>query len=122
MARVILVADDDPDNRAILATALAASGYAVCQAQDGEQAVALALSRSPDLILMDLAMPKVTGWDAARRIKSMPQTKEIPIFAFTAFALMGDQLKALESGCERYISKPCVPRDVVDAVRARVGP
>ena len=120
-ARTILVADDEPDNRAIMAAVLGASGYRVCEAADGEEAVALALSELPDLILLDMAMPGVSGWEAVRRIKAMPQTRDIPVFAFTAFALAGDELKAKEAGCEGYISKPCIPKEVVGKIRDRVG-
>ncbi|MBI3553321.1 MAG: response regulator [Elusimicrobia bacterium] len=121
MARKILVADDEADNRAIITAALTASGYSVCQAQDGEQAVAAALSEAPDLILLDMAMPVMSGWDAARRIKAMPQTKDIPILAFTAYALAGDDLKAQEAGCDGYVPKPCIPKEVVAKIRATVG-
>ena len=121
MTRTILIADDEPDNRAIIMAALNASGYRVCLAKDGEEAVATALTERPDLILLDMSMPGVSGWEAARRIKAMPQTREIPIFAFTAYALEGDELKTKEVGCEGYISKPCIPRDVVEQIRARVG-
>lgn len=119
--RTILVADDEPDNRAIMAAALSASGYRVCEAVGGEEAVALALSERPDLILLDMSMPGVSGWEAVRRLKAMPQTRAIPVFAFTAFALAGDELKAREAGCDGYVSKPCVPKDVVAKIRDKVG-
>ena len=119
--RTILVADDEPDNRAIMAAALAASGYKVCEASDGDEAVVLALRERPDLILLDMAMPGVSGWDAIRRIKAMPQTRDIPVFAFTAYALAGDELKAKEAGCDGYVSKPCVPKDVVEKIRGKGG-
>lgn len=119
--RTILVADDEPDNRAIMAAALTASGYRVCEAAGGEETVALALRELPDLILLDMAMPGVSGWEAVRRIKTMPQTRDIPVFAFTAFALAGDELKAKEAGCDGYVSKPCVPKDVVEKIRNKVG-
>lgn len=122
MTRTILVVDDEPDNRAIMSAALAASGYRVREASGGEEAVALALREVPDLILLDMAMPGVSGWEAVRRIKAMPRTRAIPVFAFTAFALAGDELKAKEAGCDGYVSKPCVPRDVVKKIRDKVGP
>lgn len=121
MSRTILVADDEADNRAIMAAALSASGYRVCEASDGAEAVALALRELPDLILLDMAMPGVSGWEAVRRIKAMPQTRGIPVFAFTAYALAGDELKAKEAGCDGYVSKPCVPKEVVAKIRAKVG-
>jgi two-component system cell cycle response regulator DivK len=120
--RTILVADDEPDNRAIMAAALAASGYRVRLAAGGEEAVAAALRDLPDLILLDMAMPDMSGWEAVRRIKAMPQTRGIPVFAFTAYALAGDELKAREAGCDGYVTKPCLPRDVVEKIRNKVGP
>lgn len=120
-ARTILVADDEADNRSIMVAALSASGYRVCEARDGAEAVAAALRESPDLILLDMAMPVMSGWEAIRRIKAMPQTRDIPVFAFTAFALDGDELKAKEAGCDDYVSKPCVPKDVVRKIRDKVG-
>ena len=119
--RTILVADDEPDNREIMTAALAASGYRDFQARDGAEAVALALRELPDLILLDMAMPGVSGWEAIRRLKAMPQTRAIPVFAFTAFALAGDELKAREAGCDGYVSKPCVPKEVVEKIRNKVG-
>lgn len=121
MALTILVADDEADNLAIIAAALATSGYRVCQARDWGEAVESALREVPDLILLDMAMPGVSGWEAVKRLKALPQTKEIPIFAFTAFALSGDELKARRAGCDGYISKPCIPKDVVDLIRIKVG-
>ena len=120
-ARTVLVADDEPDNRAIMAAVLAASGYRVLEAKNGAEAVDAAVRELPDLILLDMAMPVMSGWDAARRLKSMERTRAIPILAFTAFALAGDELKVREAGCEGYVSKPCVPADVVRKIREKVG-
>ena len=120
-ARTILVADDEPDNRAIMAAALTASGYRVCEAADGAQAVETALRELPALILLDMSMPGVSGWEAVRRLKAMPQTRDIPVFAFTAYALEGDELKAMQAGCDGYVSKPCVPKEVLAKIRKQVG-
>lgn len=120
-ARAVLVADDEADNRAIMAAVLSASGYRVLEARDGAEAVEAALRERPDLILLDMAMPVMSGWEAARRLKSMEQTRAIPILAFTAFALAGDELKAREAGCEGYVAKPCVPADVVRTIRLTIG-
>lgn len=120
-ARAVLVADDEADNRAIMAAVLAASGFRVLEARDGAEAVETALRERPDLILLDMAMPVMSGWEAARRLKSMDQTRAIPILAFTAFALAGDELKAREAGCEGYVSKPCVPAEVVRTIRRTIG-
>jgi two-component system cell cycle response regulator DivK len=121
MTRTVLVVDDEPDNRAIMAAALKAAGYRVCEAAGGAEAVELALRELPDLILLDMAMPGVSGWEAVRRIRAMPQTRGIPVFAFTAYALAGDELKAMEAGCDGYISKPCIPKEVVEKIRNKVG-
>ncbi len=119
--RTVLVADDESDNRAIMSAVLAASGYRVLEARDGAEAVDAAVRETPDLILLDMAMPVLSGWEAARRLKSMDRTRAIPILAFTAFALAGDELRAREAGCDGYVSKPCVPADVVRIIREKVG-
>jgi len=113
----ILVADDDCDNRVIIRHVLEAAGYQVVEAVNGLEAIEMALSQKPALILMDLSMPKLNGWEAAKRIKQTPEIAGIPIFAFTAHALTGDDVKAKASGCDDYISKPCVPREVLQKVR-----
>ncbi len=119
----VLVADDDFDNRSILAQALASSGYAVVLACDGEEALAVAAREKPDLIFMDLSMPRLDGLEAARRLKSDPATSGVPIFAFTAHAFDEDRRKAAEAGCDDYIAKPCYPLEVVKRARARLeGP
>jgi two-component system cell cycle response regulator DivK len=116
----ILVADDDCDNRVIIRHVLEAAGYQVVEAVNGLEAIEMALSQKPALILMDLSMPKLNGWEAARRIKQTPDLAGIPIFAFTANALTGDELKAKAAGCDDYISKPCVPREVVKKIKDRL--
>ncbi|OGS07426.1 MAG: hypothetical protein A2270_00430 [Elusimicrobia bacterium RIFOXYA12_FULL_51_18] len=113
----ILVADDDYDNRTIIKQVLEAAGYQVFEAVNGLEAIETALAQTPALILMDLSMPKLNGWEAAKRIKQTPQIAGIPIFAFTAHALTGDDVKAKAAGCDDYISKPCVPREVLQKVR-----
>jgi two-component system cell cycle response regulator DivK len=117
-AHTILIADDEPDNRAIMAPRSGA-GYAVRRRPTAKRPCTAL--RSADLILLDMSMPGVSGWEAVRRIKAMPQTRDIPVFAFTAYALAGDELKAKEAGCDGYVSKPCVPKDVVAKIRNKVG-
>jgi two-component system cell cycle response regulator DivK len=112
----ILVVEDDPDNRRIVVKVLAIDGYTTLEAADGESAVALARREHPDAILMDLAMPGVDGWEAARRLKADPATADIPIVALTAFALRGDEDRAREAGCDAYLSKPCRPQAIRDVV------
>ena len=112
----ILVVEDDPDNRRIVVKVLSVDGYATLEAADGESAVALARREHPDAIIMDLAMPGVDGWEAARRLKADPATADIPIVALTAFALRGDEDRAREAGCDAYLSKPCRPQAIRDVV------
>jgi len=112
----ILVVEDDADNRRIVVKVLAVDGYVTLEAADGESAVTLARREHPDAILMDLAMPGVDGWEAARRLKADPATADIPIVALTAFAMRGDEERAREAGCDAYLSKPCRPQAIRDAV------
>ena len=114
-ARIVVV-EDDPDNRRIVVKVLSVDGYTTLEAVDGESAVALARREHPDAILMDLAMPGVDGWEAARRLKADPATADIPIVALTAFALRGDEDRAREAGCDAYLSKPCRPQAIRDVV------
>ena len=114
---MILIADDDFDNRTILKEALEAAGFAVVLATNGQEALDMAMKELPDLIFLDLSMPKMNGWEAAKRLRQIPQMAQIPIFAFTAHALQGDETKAKAAGCDDYVSKPCVPREVVQKVR-----
>lgn len=102
----ILLVEDNEMNRDMLMRRLKKRGYDVVPAVDGEQAVAVALSELPDLILMDLSLPLLDGWDATRRIKGMPETGSIPVIALTAHAMEGDREKALEAGCDDYDAKP----------------
>jgi two-component system cell cycle response regulator DivK len=117
----ILIADDDYDNRAILTQALEAAGFQVLQAENGQEAIDTAVREKPTLIFLDLSMPKMNGWEAAKRLRQLPELSATPIFAFTAHALQGDEMKAKAAGCDDYISKPCVPREVVQKVRDRLG-
>ncbi len=116
----ILIADDDYDNRMILKDALSAAGFEVLEAVNGIEAVKLASAEKPDLIFLDLSMPKLNGWEAAKQIRQMPEIAHTPIFAFTAHALAGDEHKAKAAGCDEYISKPCVPREVVEKARRQL--
>ncbi|MBI2174135.1 MAG: response regulator [Chloroflexi bacterium] len=102
----ILYVEDDEMNRDMLSRRLERRGYQVVLALDGDQGIAVAMSEAPDLILMDLSLPIVDGWEAARRLKTSPQTRAIPIIALTAHAMAGDRQKAIEAGCDDYDSKP----------------
>ena len=116
MAKRILVAEDDPDSRSIVVKTLTLEGYETLEAADGRSVLALARRERPDLIVMDLAMPGMDGWEASRRLKADPETADIPIIALTAFALRGDEERAREVGCDGYLSKPCRPRTLREVV------
>jgi len=103
---VILIAEDDPLNRDMIRRYLQLAGYQVITATDGEQAVAMAEAELPALILMDLGLPVLSGWDATRQLRMVPETRAIPIIALTAYALVGDREKALAAGCNDYETKP----------------
>ena len=118
----ILLVEDNEDNRRIYSTILTHAGYRVLEATDGEQGIALAMSEIPDLILMDVSIPKINGWDATRQLKANPATMGIPIIALTAHALASDREKATDVGCDGYIAKPAEPRAVLAEVVRRVGP
>ena len=105
MAKILLVEDNDM-NRDMLSQRLERKGYQVLVAVDGAQAVSMAESEAPALILMDMSLPVLDGWEATRRIKAAPQTKLIPVIALTAHAMAGDEQKAREAGCDDYDTKP----------------
>jgi two-component system cell cycle response regulator DivK len=102
----ILLVEDNEMNRDMLSRRLTRKGYEVVIAVDGEQAVAMSVSESPNLILMDMSLPIFDGWEATRRIKAAPATKAIPLIALTAHAMAGDREKSLEAGCDDYDTKP----------------
>ncbi len=105
MAKILLVEDNEM-NRDMLSRRLIKKGYDLVMALDGEQAIEMARSESPDLILIDISLPGLDGWEATRRLKAMPETKAIPIIALTAHAMAGDREKCLEAGCNDYDTKP----------------
>ncbi len=102
----ILLVEDNEMNRDMLSRRLQRKGYEVVMAIDGEQAVSMAVSESPALILMDMSLPVFDGWEATRRIKAAPETKKIPVIALTAHAMSGDREKSMEAGCDDYDTKP----------------
>jgi CheY-like chemotaxis protein len=105
MPRILLVEDNEM-NRDMLSRRLQRRGYQVSIATDGQQGVAMAQSESPDLILMDMSLPVMDGWEATRTLKSSPDTKDVPIIALTAHAMSTDREKAIEAGCDDYDTKP----------------
>jgi two-component system cell cycle response regulator DivK len=117
MNKTILVVEDQEDNRQILRDLLASAGLRMVEAHDGRQALTVARSERPDLILMDIQLPILDGYEATRSIKRDPELKHIPIIAVTSYALSGDETKALEAGCDGYVAKPYSTRHLL----AKIG-
>lgn len=113
----ILLVEDNLHNRRIFQGVLSHAGFAVVEAEDGGRAMELAVASPPDLILMDLSIPVIDGWECTRRLKADPRTRSVPIIALTAHAMRGDEERAREAGCDGYLSKPISPRKVVEEVR-----
>src|SRR5262245_38629616 len=105
MSKILLVEDNEM-NQDLMLWRLQKKGYEVLLAIDGHQAIASALAWRPDLILMDMSLPEMDGWEATRRIKADPQTSDIPVIALTAHAMSGDRKRAIEAGCDDYDTKP----------------
>jgi CheY-like chemotaxis protein len=120
MAKILLVEDNDM-NRDMLSRRLLRRGYEVVIALDGQQAVEMAAAEKPDLILMDMSLPVLDGWEATRRIKAAAETREIPVIALTAHAMSGDREKALESGCDDYDTKPIDLPRLLEKMTAALG-
>jgi len=110
MSKRILVVEDQEDNRQILRDLLGNAGYELVEAADGEQALAAYAKQRPDLILMDIQLPVMDGYETTRRIRADPESRGIPIIAVTSYALTGDEAKASAAGCNAYITKPYSPR------------
>ncbi len=113
MNNLILVVEDHEDNRRILSDLLRSVGFEVIEALTGEEGVALAESHRPALILMDLRLPVLDGYEATRRIKANPATSRTPIIAVSSYALSGDDVAAFEAGCDAYFAKPFSPRELL---------
>jgi two-component system cell cycle response regulator DivK len=121
MTKRILVVEDQEDLRAILRDLLTASGYNVIEAVDGAEGVAKARSEGPDLILMDIQLPVLDGYDATRQIKALPGLGATPIIAVSSFAMKGDEEKARASGCDGYVTKPYSPVQLLGIIRVYLG-
>ncbi len=121
MSKKILIVEDTEDNRQILRDLLGMAGYTLFEARDGAEGVARAAEHRPDLILMDIQMPVMDGYEATRRIKANPELKAIPIVAVTSYALSGDEQKTRDAGCDAYIAKPYSPRQMLAKVRELIG-
>ena len=117
MTKRILVIEDHEDNRRILRDLLRKTGFEMIEAHDGEAAVEKVSSEQFDLILLDIQLPGIDGYEVARRIRANPANAAVPIIAVTSYALMGDEDKARLAGCTDYVSKPYRPRDLLAKIR-----
>jgi two-component system cell cycle response regulator DivK len=118
---LILVVDDFQDNREMYAEYLSFSGFRVLEAATGTEALELAYAHAPDLILMDLSLPGIDGWEATRRLKQDPRTRLTPVIALTGHALAGHSQTAADAGCDGFLAKPCLPADLVTKVRSMLA-
>ncbi len=120
MAKILLV-EDNQMNRDMLSRRLTRKGYEVVLAVDGEQGMAMARSEAPDLILMDMSLPVLDGWEATRQLKAAPETQAIPVIALTAHAMAGDREKAVEAGCDDYDIKPIEMPRLLEKIQRLLG-
>jgi len=121
MTKRILVVEDTEDNRQIMRDLLTAAGFEMIEAHDGAAGVEAAEREKPDLILMDIQLPVLDGYEATRRIKANPALKHIPIIAVTSYALSGDEEKTRAAGCDGYVAKPFSPRLLLAKVREHLA-
>ena len=116
MSRTILLVEDNTDNQIIYRRALEHFGYTVLEVWDGEEAIRVAHDQLPDLILMDISIPRIDGWEVTRRLRADERTKHIPIVALTAHALQADRARGHEIGFASYLTKPIEPRRVIEEI------
>jgi len=121
MSKRILSVEDQEDNRRIIRDLLTSVGYEMIEASDGESGVRLAEEQRPDLILMDIQLPGIDGYEATRRIKARAELHDIPIIVVTSYALSGDDAKAKAAGSDAYVAKPFSPRDLLATIRKFLG-
>ena len=117
MPRKVLIVEDNQDSRELVVKVLKSKGYLTIEAEDGEEALEKARAEKPDLVLLDISLPKLNGYEVAQRLKAMEEFQEIPIVAFTAHAMKGDREKVIVSGFEGYISKPVNIRELPDQIK-----
>ena len=120
-ANRILVIEDHEENRRLLRDLLTSFGYELTEAVTGEDGLVAAEANPPDLILMDIQLPGIDGYEVTRRIKANPALRHIPVIAVTSYALSGDDVKALEAGCDAYVTKPFDPADLLEKIRGYLG-
>ena len=116
MKEKILIVEDNPQNMRLIEMVLKAKGYALLKATDGEEALDVALRKRPDLILMDIQLPKLSGLEVTRRLRKTSAFSHIPIIAITAYAMKGDKEKVIESGCDAYLSKPFHTHELTEVI------
>jgi len=121
MSKRILAIEDQEDNRRILRDLLTAKGYTLIEATTGEEGLTAAERERPDLILMDIQLPGLDGYEVTRRIKANPELRHIPIIAVTSYALSGDEQKAAAAGCDGYVTKPFSPRKLLAKIEEYLG-
>ncbi|HEV8721588.1 MAG TPA: response regulator [Candidatus Binatia bacterium] len=117
MSKRILAIEDHEENRRLLRDLLTSFGYELTEAVTGEEGLTAAAADPPDLILMDIQLPGIDGYETTRRIKANPALRHIPVIAVTSYALSGDDVKALEAGCDAYVTKPFDPADLLEKIR-----
>ena len=122
MTRRILLVEDTEDNREIVRDLMDSVGYELLEANDGAAGLAMATEHKPDLILMDIQLPVMDGYEVTRRIKANPALWHIPIIAVTSYALSGDEAKTREAGCDDYVSKPFSPRQLLAKMNELLPP
>ena len=120
--RLILHVEDNQYNRKIIRDLLSKHSYEIMEAHNGEAALDALTRRRPDLILMDVQLPKLSGLEVTRRVRADPSLAQIPIIAITSFALSGDDRSAFEAGCNAYVAKPFRPRDLLEMIQSFLGP
>lgn len=122
MNKRVLVVEDNEDNRRIMRDLLRSVGYEIIEAVNGNEGVQLAEAHTPDLILMDIQLPGIDGYEATRQIKANPALARTPIIAVTSYALSGDEIKARDAGCDDYVTKPFSPRALLAKIRSYLDP
>ena len=121
MGRRILLVEDNPQNRYLMTFLLESNGHTVDVAEDGEQALAMLEKSVPDLILMDMQLPKVDGYEATRRIKADERLRVVPLVALTAHSMKGDRAKAIDAGCDAYVTKPVDADEILTLIEELLG-
>jgi len=116
MSKKILIVEDNPQNMRLIEMALSAESYFLLEATNGEEALEVAKKERPDLIIMDIQLPKMNGLEVTRKLREIPEFSRTPIMAITAYAMKGDKDKALDAGCNAYLSKPIRTRDLPDLI------